>query len=412
MTSVGNRRMLPFRRRADDHLLGGVAAGLARGLGLDPIVVRITFVLLAAAGGVGVVLYAAGLLLLPEEPPHQRSTGDDVIRTVGIAAAAVVLMGLARAAEVSLTRAAVWAMVLMAVGALVLWRTAIPEGGDARPSVREVLERVLSAGRGEGDRTGRARTLARIAVGVLLATSGFVAFVTLSSSAGAIGRGLLAGTVAAVGIGLLVGPWLWRLASDLTAERRERIRSQERADMAAHLHDSVLQTLTLIQRHPERSDEVVRLARRQERELRTWLKDPDGDMGAGTLTQRLRTVADQIEDDHGITVDTVFVGDTRMDEDLRPLLQATGEALRNAARHAGVGEVSMYAEVEADVVEVFVRDRGSGFDTTRLPADRRGIAESIRARMSRAGGSAEVRSEPGHGTEVQLRMPGHGGDGR
>jgi len=409
MTSVRTRLELSFRRRADDRLVGGVAAGLARGVGVDPIVIRIAFVVLAAAGGVGVVLYAAGLLLLPEAPPRKRSRSEDVVRTIGIVAGALVVMGLARAAEVSLTRAAVWPIMLMAIGALVLWRTAIPDATEDRPSAGEVLERVLSAGR--GDRSGRVRTLARIGVGLLLAASGFVAFVTVSSSAGAIGRGLLAGTVAAVGIGLLVGPWLWRLASDLTAERRARIRSQERAEMAAHLHDSVLQTLTLIQRHPERSDEVVRLARRQERELRAWLKDPDGDLGAGTLTQRLRAVADQIEDDHGVTVDAVFVGDTHMDDDLRPLLQASGEALRNAARHAGVSEVSMYAEVGPEGVEVFVRDRGRGFDTTQLPADRRGIAESIRARMLRAGGSAALRSEPGRGTEVRLSLPRAGGDG-
>jgi signal transduction histidine kinase len=172
----------------------------------------------------------------------------------------------------------------------------------------------------------------------------------------------------------------------------------------------VLHTLTLIQRHPERTDEVARLARRQERELRGWLRDPDGDLPSGTLAGLLRSVADQVEDDHGITVDAIFVGDVAVDERLRGLVAATGEALRNAARHAHVDEVSLYAEVGPGDVEVFVRDRGCGFDRAAVPSDRQGLAESIEARLARLGGTVRVRSAPGEGTEVALRLPHDGTD--
>jgi signal transduction histidine kinase len=175
--------------------------------------------------------------------------------------------------------------------------------------------------------------------------------------------------------------------------------------MAAHLHDSVLHTLTLIQRHPERTAEVARLARRQERELRAWLRDPDGDLPGGTLAGLLRAVADQVEDDHGITVDAIFVGDAVVDERLRGLVAATGEALRNAARHAHVDVVSLYAEVGPGEVEVFVRDRGCGFERAAVPTDRQGLSESIEARLARLGGSGRVRSTPREGTEVALRLP-------
>jgi signal transduction histidine kinase len=404
MTSLRPARERTYRRRADDRIVSGAAAGLARGLGWDPIVVRIAFVLLATLGGAGFVLYAATLLLLPEDPPRLRSRAEDIVRTAGIAAVALVLMGVARAADVGPGRAVVWPVVLMAVGALVLWRAAAPDDDEGdRPAAREVLERVLTSER--AGTTGRGPVVARVAVGALLTVAGFVAFLTVSASADAIGRSLLAAAVAVAGIGLLLGPWLWRLASDLAAERRKRIRSEERTEMAAHLHDSVLQTLTLIQRHPERADEVARLARRQERELRAWLRDPDGDMRAGTLSQRLRALADQIEDDHGVTLEAVFVGDVPMDDELRPLCNAAGEAIRNAARHSGTDTVQLYAEVGDGQVDVFVRDRGSGFDPDLVPSDRRGIEESIRARMARSGGSGHVRSTVGEGTEVHLRQP-------
>jgi signal transduction histidine kinase/phage shock protein PspC (stress-responsive transcriptional regulator) len=392
-------------RRADDRLITGTAAALARAVGVDPVVVRCGFVLLAALGGTGFVIYAGAYLLIPSEPPAERTASQDVVRVVGVGAAALALLGLTRAVGIAPLDPAIWPVLLVVIGALVLWRTSSGSrsGGAAAPTSREVLDRVFGTGGADG--RGRLRALARIAVGLTVAIAGLVAVIAVNTSVGVLGRGLLAALVLLVGIGLLFGPWLWRLASDLTAERRERIRSQERAEMAAHLHDSVLHTLTLIQRHPERTADVARLARRQERELRAWLRDPDGELPAGTFAGQLRAAADQVEDDHGITVDAIFVGDAVVDERLRGLVAATGEALRNAARHAHVDEVSLYAEVGPGEVEVFVRDRGCGFDRGAVSTDRQGLTESIEGRLARLGGRARVRSALGEGTEVALRLP-------
>jgi signal transduction histidine kinase len=214
-------------------------------------------------------------------------------------------------------------------------------------------------------------------------------------------------TVAALltiaGLAIVIGPWVYRLASDLTDERAERVRTQERADVAAHLHDSVLQTLALIQRNADDSHAVARLARAQERDLRAWLYAGES-TDERTIGSALRGVAARVEDEYAVSVDVVTVGDCELDESLRPLVNAAGEALTNAAKHAGTGKVDVYAEVAGGAVDVFVRDRGRGFDPAAVPADRYGVRNSIIDRMQRHGGSAEVRSTPGEGTEVRLHL--------
>jgi signal transduction histidine kinase len=206
------------------------------------------------------------------------------------------------------------------------------------------------------------------------------------------------------GLAIVVGPWLLRLSSDLGAEREERIRTQERADLAAHLHDSVLQTLALIQKNAADPTMVGRLARSQERDLRAWLYD-EAPSAEASLAGALRAVAAAVEDDHGVAVDVVTVGDLPATERVRPVVEATREALANAAKHAGVPRVDLYAEVTPGLVEVFVRDRGPGFDLAGVPDDRLGVRRSILDRMERHHGSAEVRSTPGAGTEVRLSLP-------
>ena len=161
-----------------------------------------------------------------------------------------------------------------------------------------------------------------------------------------------------VGIGIVVGPWVYRLASDLTAERAERVRTQERADVAAHLHDSVLQTLALIQKNADDGTTVARLARAQERDLRAWLYAGEA-TDERTVASALRGVAADIEDAHGVSVEVVSVGDCDLDEPLRPVVSATREAVTNAAKHAGTGQIDVYAEVTDAAVDVFVRDRGT-----------------------------------------------------
>jgi signal transduction histidine kinase len=211
--------------------------------------------------------------------------------------------------------------------------------------------------------------------------------------------------VLVVALALVVAPYLLGLARKLTVERMQRIRSEERAEMGAHLHDSVLQTLALIQRRADDPAEVIGLARRQERELRDWLLARDGTVGAPTsLRAGLEQVAQETEATHAVRVETVVVGDCPLDERLEALIAAAREALVNAAKFAGAAQIDIYAEAGAEVVEVFVRDRGIGFDPEAIPADRQGIRRSIRERMARHGGMACVRSAPGQGTEVELTI--------
>ena len=219
----------------------------------------------------------------------------------------------------------------------------------------------------------------------------------------------LAGIVLVIaGIAVVLGPWWLRIAKDSVEERQARVRAEERAEMATRVHDSVLQTLALIQRRSAEPQQVVRLARAQERELRAWLFDgrPPGsiDGQASTVADGVRLIQQDVEAQHGMAVDAVTVGDCELDDDLSALLAAAREATVNAAKWSGAEVVSLFAEVEPDAVSLFVRDRGRGFDPDAVPADRKGLAESVHARMARRGGVVSVRSVPGEGTEVTLTM--------
>jgi signal transduction histidine kinase len=212
---------------------------------------------------------------------------------------------------------------------------------------------------------------------------------------------LLAPGAVAVALLLVLAPWAWRLAREREAERAARIRTEERADFAARVHDSVLQTLTLIQKEPT---DARRLARRQERELRAWLypdREPTAD---GTLAGAVEAAAAEIEELHGVRVDVVRTGDAPLDERAQALVLAAREAMANAARHSGVEEVSVFLDAGDAGISLYVRDRGSGFDPAAVAADRRGLTESIRGRMERVGGAARIVSAPGEGTDVELEL--------
>jgi signal transduction histidine kinase len=202
---------------------------------------------------------------------------------------------------------------------------------------------------------------------------------------------------------IVFGPWFVRLGRSLASERAARIREQERAEMAAHLHDSVLQTLALIQNRAGDAHEVAALARRQERELRGWLFDR-GSAGGKRVKAVIERAAAEVEELHGVPVEVVVVGDGPLDTRLEALVQAAREAMTNAAKFAGSGRIDLYAEVGESRVEAFVRDRGVGFDPAAIPQDRRGVRDSIIARMQRHGGRGIVHSAPGQGTEVELVM--------
>jgi signal transduction histidine kinase len=206
---------------------------------------------------------------------------------------------------------------------------------------------------------------------------------------------------------LLFGPWWLRIARDLVVERQARARAEERADIAAHMHDSVLQTLALIQRRAEDPQAVVQLARAQERDLRSWLFEgrAPGDADVSSFAEGVRQIQRDVEALHGVPVEVVTVADCPLDEHLSALLAAAREATVNAAKWSGAAVISVYAEAEPDKVNVAVRDRGKGFDPAAVPGDRKGVAESIRGRMTRHGGEATVQSAPGEGTKVTLTMP-------
>ena len=376
---------------------------------------RVFFVLAAAFGGLGVVLYAGLWIMLPSDSRFQTGTpGAESasrggrrpgrVRRLADAGPTIALAALAFGAilvvEGMLGGGAVfWPIVIGLAGLALLWRQAdeaqrerwLDNSGRLDP-VRVVF--------GSGGWASYARVAAGVLlVGIALAVIGFN-----GTSFGQARIALLAALFGVAGLALVVGPWVLRLASDLTAEREERIRTQERADVAAHLHDSVLQTLALIQKSSHDPTTVARLARAQERDLRSWLYVGES-TDERSLAGALRAAAAEVEDTHGVSVDVVAVGDCDLDDPLRPVVQATREAVTNAAKHAGTGRVDVYAEVTAGAVDVFVRDRGTGFDLDAVPEDRYGVRRSILDRMTRHGGTAEVRSAPGEGTEIRLHLP-------
>ncbi len=401
-------------RSTEDRWLGGVAGGLGQHLGVQVSVVRVCFVVATAAGGFGVALYAALWMVLPPDTRLERSApGLEAATRQGrragrgrrredlgpkVAVAALVL-GAVILGQVLLGGSMLfWPVLLGILGLAVLWRQA-DEAQRERwldSSGRIDLVRAV-VGR------GGAASYARLAAGLGLLLMAMVLFAAQTGQSGVAGDVLVAGALGVLGLALTIGPWLFRLTGDLSEERTARVRSQERADMAAHLHDSVLQTLALIQRHADDARTVSTLARAQERDLRGWLY-ADETAPQESLAAALRAAAAEVEDTHGVPVEVVAVGDTPVTERLRPLVPAAREAMVNAARHSAADRVDVYAECGPKLTEVYVRDRGRGFDPASVAEDRLGVRQSIVERMARHGGSADIRTAPEAGTEVRLRM--------
>jgi signal transduction histidine kinase len=255
------------------------------------------------------------------------------------------------------------------------------------------------------ERKARIADVYRGSFGIALVIGAGILFLYANGALDAASDAALAAVVVLVGAGLVLAPFLWRLGRNLAAERAERIRSQERAELSAHVHDSVLQTLALMQKSADDPREVAALARRQERELRSWLSGAPEPRPDERLGDALHAMAAEVEESHGVAVEVVAVGDWELDEHAGALVAAAREALVNAAKFAGDnGPIRVYAEAGAERVQVFVHDRGPGFDLAAVPADRRGVRESIVGRMERHGGRAEVRTAPGAGTEVELTL--------
>ncbi len=376
-------------RSSDDRVIAGVAGGLAARLRIGSPYARAAFVVLLLTGGVGAVVYlVAWMLAGPATPTAQVPRDLDRRRQAGLALFMLGgLIGL-RGLDLWIGDVEVWSATLVAFGVAAIWdRTERTEPGTTHALA------TASPGR------------ARIVVGAALMLAGLAVFGGSLQSMRQLGPVVLAVGITAAGFMLIFGPWVVRLAGDLAAERRDRIRSEERSDMAAHLHDSVLQTLALIQRSDD-PKKMVTLARSQERELRTWLYGQDRTVGKTSLSAALEAAADRVEQAHDVPVEVVVVNDVPVTTSgFEALVKAAAEAMNNAARHSGAKRVSVYAEALNGLVDVYVSDQGDGFDMDDIPADRHGVRESIVGRMSRHGGTATIHSEPGEGTEVHLEMP-------
>ncbi|GAA3538745.1 ATP-binding protein [Amycolatopsis ultiminotia] len=401
-------------RQRSGRAVAGVASGLAEHLGVSVVWVRAAFALLAALNGAGLLAYGLLWVFVPQraDEAETKPRAKDRQQAYGLIALGI---GLAIASGTLTGAIQGWVaipLVIMAIGAAVVWR----EADEAQRRRWRLGARDGVAGALVGD-GGRASAIIRILAGGALVATGIGVVVFQSGSFDQVKFALLAVLATLFGVAVLTVPFWLRLVRDLGDERRARIRTDERADIAAHLHDSVLQTLALIQRQADQPHEVARLARGQERELRGWLYGPGGygkpsekrskeeEEGARQLSDALATACGEVEDQFAISVGQVVVGDVELNEPLTALVQAAREAIVNAAKHAGVDEVSVFAEVEPTSVTVFVRDRGKGFDPEVVPTDRHGLADSIRGRMERHGGTCKLRTAPGEGTEVQLAMP-------
>jgi signal transduction histidine kinase len=401
----------PLRRETQGRLVGGVAAGVSARTGLSVTIVRIAFVLAALISGFGAAAYVLAWLFIPATGESGNIAGKALTDRRGIALAAVaatmlaLVLVVASELGVGWVSSLSWPPIIAAAGLVLIWRNA---SADEQALMRGLIDPML----GEGARSVRSRLGLRLCIAAALLVGGL--FALLHQHGMSLLRplgGLFLVIAAAV---VVFGPWWLRVARDNIIERQARIRAEERAEIATRVHDSVLQTLALIQRRAEDPQQVIRLARAQERELRSWLFDgrPPGSMDgrAATVADGVRLIQQEVEAQHGVVVEAITVGDCELDDDLGALLGAAREATVNAAKWSGVRVVSLFAEVEPAAVSVFVRDRGRGFDAAAVPVDRKGLTESIRARMTRRGGTATIRSVPGEGTEVSLRMPRTAGE--
>ena len=390
-------------RPADRRIVGGVATGLADHLGVPVLWVRVAFIVGTWFQGIGVLAYLLLWRLLPLQTPElspglesatrrglrsdRRAGPAEIAQTAALGAVGVGVLLLIQSTGRGISDGVFGPLLIGVVGLALVWR----QFDDV------AWRRWMRQTSGWG-------FAARLHVGGVLVAVSLIYFVAGDEGWGAALNLAAALVVALLGLALILGPWIARLLGDLGEERRERVRSQERADVAAHLHDSVLQTLALLQKNAGDPAAVATLARRQERELRDWLYGNDEQPG-DSLAAALRASAAEVEDVHQVPVELIAVGDAPLDPDVTALVRAAREAMVNAAKHAGVDRIDVYAEARERSVEVFVRDRGIGFDPAAIADDRMGVRGSIVDRVERHGGTATIRSRPGDGTEVALSVP-------
>jgi signal transduction histidine kinase len=394
----------PLRRDPTDRLGGGVAAGVAAWRGFNVTTVRIVFVLIAMVStGWFVPVYVAGWLLIPAADEdgsiatRARSDSRGIRLAIGLSSLVILLLLTAGALNGGWLVGWAWPQVFSVAGLVLIWRNAPQE---EQAMLRRLVEPFETA-------AGSAKwtTFRLVLAGALLL--GGVGWLFSAHKSLALLRPLGGVVLVIAAIVLVLGPWWLRIARDLVLERQAKVRAEERVDIAARVHDSVLQTLALIQRRADDPQKVIQLARMQERELRSWLfegRDPNETEADLTLAGGIRQIQQDIESRYEVPVEAVTVGDCELNDNLNALLAAAREATVNAAKWSGASVISLFAEVEPGEVSLVVRDRGKGFDPEAVPADRKGLAESVRGRMTRRGGTATVTSALGEGTKVTLKM--------
>jgi signal transduction histidine kinase/phage shock protein PspC (stress-responsive transcriptional regulator) len=408
----------PERRRAtrvaEGAMLGGVCTGLARHLGWPVMVIRAGFVALLMFQFLGVIAYGALWLLLPPESTTTAPGLEAASRTglrdqarprrrldwgmlVALVAFGSGLLWLVQSSGFGVSQQLFWPVAFACAGAALVWRQA--DSAQQKKWRAEAGGKVWLA---PFVARGGWPALVRVIVGLGLVGAAFGIVLAQEGHIDQLPEVMAMTTLALAGLAVVLAPWLHRSRAALSQARAEKVRADARADMAAHLHDSVLQTLALIQRHADDPKAVSQLARRQERELRSWLYEEE--LPETTLKAALTAAAAEVEDERGVPVDVVVVGDCDTSDQVQALVRAVREALVNAAKHSGADKIDVFAEVDDDRVEVFVRDRGQGFDLDDVGEDRMGVKGSILDRMERHGGKASVRSHPGEGTEVRLEI--------
>jgi signal transduction histidine kinase/phage shock protein PspC (stress-responsive transcriptional regulator) len=429
--AVRKRARPPLQRDLDHKVVGGVAGGIGRWLGVDRIVVRIIFLAFVPISGLGVPAYIAGWLLLAgsdgEPPIAQRLRARPGAWQIAFGVGCLTLGALLAVRELGLwwNDAITWPLVLAASGLALLWRQTLGRRRDVEPEPRSpraedttsapATAAAAAAAKTEAEADDQARMVIGSGIperlrsiyqggfGIALVVGAVLLFLQANGALSGARDLVLSLVVVAIGLGLVLAPFWLRLVRNINDERAARIRSQERAEVAAHLHDSVLQTLALVQKRADDPRAVATLARRQERELRSWLSGAPEARPDERLADALRAAAAEVEEAHGVPVEVVTVGDRELDDRHRALVAAAREALANAVRHSGSEEpIALFMEVAGGRTEVFVRDRGRGFDVGAVGDDRRGVKESIVGRMARHGGHGAVHSTPGTGTEVEL----------
>ena len=380
-----------LHRNTNNRVVTGLAAGIGDELGVSASYVRAAFVVLAFAGGVGVIAYLIGLAMTVNSAgPGGESRPSGRSQRIGLGLMLIAVLIALEAFNLWFGDQVVWSVGLMAFGL-----AAILDQGENYDRFSTWLQ--------PGTDGSVRLPVSRLVVGSVVLFAGIGAFVVSVDGLTTLAFPLLAAVTTVIGLMLLVGPWIQRLVAALNEERTERIRSEERSEVAAHLHDSVLQTLALIQRTDE-PNKMVTLARAQERDLRQWLFEQDPDVDEAMLSTALQAMASRIEGIYDVRVEVVTVGDVLITGHLDAMVRAAGEAAANAARHSGVRKISVYAESTDEEVQVFISDQGKGFDPANVDGDRHGLADSVIGRVTRHGGTATVTSELGEGTEIHLSM--------